>query len=218
MSDYPWRERKKQATRDAIGAAALKLAMELGPENVRVDDIAAAAGVSPRTFNNYFSSREEAICAQRLQWAHQLGDAVRARPVTEPLDRALTEAIFEVRGRRAPDRAVIRMLAATPAMQAEYLRNAVASEYALADAIVARTGCDPLGAAVLGSAYAGAIRAASEYWLREDGDVPFTDYLRAALDRVAPAARALDAAPSPLTQSPLTRSPHTQSNRESQAC
>ena len=52
------REQKKQATRAALRAAALRLALEHGPENVRVDDIADAAGVSPRTYNNYFSSRE----------------------------------------------------------------------------------------------------------------------------------------------------------------
>src|SRR6266545_806054 len=57
------RERKKQATREALRAAALRLALERGPENVRVDDIAEAAGVSPRTYNNYFSSREQAIVA-----------------------------------------------------------------------------------------------------------------------------------------------------------
>jgi AcrR family transcriptional regulator len=55
------RERKKLATREALSAAALRLALEHGPQNVRVDDIAEAAGVSPRTYNNYFSSREEAI-------------------------------------------------------------------------------------------------------------------------------------------------------------
>nr|BFE79419.1 hypothetical protein GCM10020093_020200 [Planobispora longispora] len=57
------REQKKQATREALSAAALRLALERGPDNVRVDDIAEAAGVSPRTYNNYFSSREQAIVA-----------------------------------------------------------------------------------------------------------------------------------------------------------
>src|SRR5258706_3745207 len=55
------REKKKRATRDALQAAALRLALERGPENVRVEDIAEAAGVSPRTYNNYLSSREQAI-------------------------------------------------------------------------------------------------------------------------------------------------------------
>src|SRR2546430_11883605 len=57
------RARKKRATRKALRDAALRLALERGPGNVRVDDIAEAAGVSPRTYNNYFSSREQAIVA-----------------------------------------------------------------------------------------------------------------------------------------------------------
>ena len=57
------REKKKTATRQALREAALRLALERGPDNVRVDDIADAAGVSPRTYNNYFSSREQAIVA-----------------------------------------------------------------------------------------------------------------------------------------------------------
>ena len=59
------RERKKLATRQALSAAALRLAVERGLDNVLVEDIAAEAGVSPRTFNNYFSSKYEAICAHR---------------------------------------------------------------------------------------------------------------------------------------------------------
>src|ERR1700730_17662225 len=57
------RARKKLATRQALGAAAMRLAIEHGLENVLVEDIAAAADVSPRTFNNYFASKYEAICA-----------------------------------------------------------------------------------------------------------------------------------------------------------
>src|SRR5258705_5932723 len=75
------RERKKQATREALRAAALRLALERGPENVRVDDIAEAAGVSPRTYDNYFSSREQAIIAAvTAERASRVSAAVAARP------------------------------------------------------------------------------------------------------------------------------------------
>ncbi|GAB3453079.1 hypothetical protein GCM10027570_31870 [Streptomonospora sediminis] len=55
------RERKKLATRRTLLHEAIRLAAEFGSEQVTVDDIAAAANVSKRTFFNYFSSKEEAI-------------------------------------------------------------------------------------------------------------------------------------------------------------
>jgi AcrR family transcriptional regulator len=55
------RERKRLATRRAILLAAITVVREKGFEAATVDEIARIADVSPRTFFNYFSSKEEAI-------------------------------------------------------------------------------------------------------------------------------------------------------------
>lgn len=52
------RARKRAATRAAIEQAAIDLALEHGYDNVTVDMICAASMVSPRTFFNYFGSKE----------------------------------------------------------------------------------------------------------------------------------------------------------------
>ncbi|OIH97028.1 TetR/AcrR family transcriptional regulator [Curtobacterium sp. MCBA15_001] len=55
------RERKRRATRLAIQQAALRIAIEDGLAAVTVDEVSRRADISPRTFFNYFPSKEQAI-------------------------------------------------------------------------------------------------------------------------------------------------------------
>jgi AcrR family transcriptional regulator len=55
------RERKRTETWTALHDAATRLTLEKGPESVTTEQIAASANVSPRTFFNYFSTKEDAI-------------------------------------------------------------------------------------------------------------------------------------------------------------
>ncbi len=188
------RSRNKQATRDAIGAAALRLAVEQGPDGlklVRVSDIASAAGISPRTYNNYFSSREEAICAFHADQARRLGRALRARPADEPLAAAISAAAIEVFAESEPDRAGLALIMSTPELQGEALKAFTLAEEPLAAAIAERTGGDDnLSSQVLAAAVAAAIRVAGRYWLGTTATLPFAEVLGEALRHVLPAGRA----------------------------
>jgi AcrR family transcriptional regulator len=190
------RERKKNATREALSEAALKLALEHGADNVRVDDIAEAAGVSPRTYNNYFSSREQAIVAAIVaERALRAGAALRDRPLDEPLDEAVIESLIE-QYTSEPAGETLKLLTSAPSLRSEFVATVGGLEQPLAAAIIARTGIDELAATVLAAAVSAAARVAVERWVqpRPSGFVVvrggrLADQLREALEHVAPALR-----------------------------
>src|SRR5262245_58775412 len=93
--DLGLRERKKLDTRRALSDAALELALECGLENVTRDAIAARANVSLRTFNNYFTSKHDAIAYRQFERIRRSLAALRDRPSDEPLWTAITEAVLE---------------------------------------------------------------------------------------------------------------------------
>jgi AcrR family transcriptional regulator len=179
------RERKKAETRDAIARAAVKLALRDGLENVRVADVAAAADVSPRTYNNYFASIAEAVCAEMTDRAIALAGVVLLRPKAEPLHEAITNAIIEEHGQ--PNRQLIKMIIHTPALRAEFFKAIVARDAALAEAIAERTGTPPgdLFPQILAAAVSGVTRVVTQRWLQDD-TVDYATLLRQALALVAP--------------------------------
>jgi AcrR family transcriptional regulator len=183
------RERKKAATRESLGAAAMRLAVQRGLENVLVEDIAAEAGVSTRTFNNYFASKYEAICARGMERSLRVGDELRRRPPGEPLTEAITNAVIEgyAGGTRAPGKEWmegVRLVIASPALQGEYLRTHYSTQRMLAAAIAERTGSDleaDMFPAVLAGAVTAAIQVAHERWLGADPPVALIPLIREAL-------------------------------------
>jgi AcrR family transcriptional regulator len=84
------RERQRRETRAALSRFAIRLCLQRVWENVTVDDIAAAANVSPRTFRNYFPTKAEAVAAGHLEHTLRIADQLRARPVDEELWTAIT--------------------------------------------------------------------------------------------------------------------------------
>jgi len=173
---------------DAAGAERRRhpAAVEQGFDNLRVEEIAEAAGVSPRTFNNYFSSKEEAICAARITQSERLAAALRARPEDEPLIDALID-VFRAEHIREPSRAVFRLMHSTPALSGEFLRSAMAAEAPLIEAIAHRTGTDPakdLLPRVAAAAIFGAMRVSIQQWMCVADSPPYVTVLGDALNQL----------------------------------
>jgi AcrR family transcriptional regulator len=142
------RERKKLGTRWALSDAALELSIERGLDNVTREDIANRAGVSLRTFNNYFTGKYEAIAFRQIDRTRQGLDAFRERPADEPLWSAITQAMLapleaegavNVRPTRE-ELVVLRDLMAARDLRAALTKDLFAD---WVDAVAQRTGTDP---------------------------------------------------------------------------
>ena len=94
------RERKRLATRRAIQIATLQLLDERGLDGVTVDEISRRADISPRTFFNYFGSKEQAL----------LGDA------PELPEGPIAEAFVAADGPLLDDLAVVMVVAGENAL------------------------------------------------------------------------------------------------------
>ncbi len=188
------RERKKRETRAALGLAAIRLCLERGWAAVTVDDIAAAADVSPRTFRNYFASKAAAVAATHLERTRRIADELRARPADEPLWDAILAAVHSeyavadgsVRDSRS--QAALRRLLAEPALHGEVLKADATARVALAAAIAERTGTDvatdvypTLVAAVVGAGTSVAV----EQCLHAPQPIPIGPVLREVFARIA---------------------------------
>lgn len=87
------RERKKAETRRALASAALRLADEQGPDRVTVEAIAEAANVSPRTFFNYFATKDDAIVGAAPASSSMLMQGLLTTSPDEPAIEALRVAV-----------------------------------------------------------------------------------------------------------------------------
>ena len=198
------RERKKAETRTALSWAAIHLTVERGFDNVKVEDIAEAAGVSPRTFNNYFASKAEAIVSRHLERSRRIAQALRERPADEPLWQAITAAAMaqfepgpEIEAMPMTDPAQwvagLRVMVAEPALQGEMLRAAAIAADEFAAAVADRTGTDlqrDMYPHLVVAAVTAANNVATQHYLRADPPV--------GMDRLVPEALAQFAAGLPI--------------------
>lgn len=180
MTETSLRERKKVATRRALGRAAARLAVERGVDGVTIEAIADAAGVSPRTFHNYFPGKEEAIVAPLTDGARDVIDALRARPPGEPIWDALQAVVGDAMlSDDAPGEviALVRVVKQNPALVGGQLRGLGEMQRQIAEVIAARTGTHAgrdLYPNLLAGAAGVAMRTAVDLWAdgRTGADLP----------------------------------------------
>lgn len=138
------RERKKAATRLALHEAALRLVADRGLDQVSIEDIAARADVSPRTFFNYYPTKDDAVVGLDPSAAPRLAEEFLA----QPLHASPVAALRAVHQQRAMEMAQepelwplrMKVIDAHPALIVRLMASFAESERALAAAVAERTG------------------------------------------------------------------------------
>jgi AcrR family transcriptional regulator len=187
------RERKKLDTRKALSDAAAQLVLERGLENVTRDDIAATAGVSLRTFSNYFAGKYDALAYRQIERTRRSLAVLRRRPTDEPLWTAVTAALLEpLESEGAED------FLPNAAQQAELRKVVLAPEVRTAvskevfaewvDVIAERTGTDPardMYPRLVVGVIRAVVEAAMDSYVQADPPAHITTLLRRGLADVA---------------------------------
>jgi AcrR family transcriptional regulator len=180
------RERKKLATRRLLRRATLDLVAERGLSNVTVEDIAEAAEVSPRTFFNYFPSKEAALfggAPDRATELHELiASGAAGRPAVEALRAALAQdadAIIEELRSLGDDPAHwlrrMKIARTDPHVLAAQAAQMAKLERAVAGGLAARLGTDQETdpyPGVLAAAAVSTVRGCLSFWAGTGGVVP----------------------------------------------
>jgi AcrR family transcriptional regulator len=180
MTELPTslRERKKVKTRLAIREHAMALFKDQGYDRTTVEQIAAAAEVSPSTFFRYFPSKEEVVLQD--DYDALLIAAFHAQKADVPPLRALRNAITEVfssmpESQQAQEAERIRIMSAVPELRARMLAQVSEMIQMLADAVAERVGRESDDFEV--RTFAGALVGVALGIAADPHDDPGLDYL-----------------------------------------
>jgi AcrR family transcriptional regulator len=188
------RERKKYETHRALAVAAVELIAERGLESVTVEDIAAVAGVSVRTFFNYFASKEDAVVIAHPDHLERTERAIE-RFLAQPAELSTLDALVVVMREELaavgdnPREWLARVTAIkkNPALYHRALAMNAEQVEPLTAAIARRAGCEPadLFPALLLAVVGGAVNAAMMRWRDGGGEEAVTELFDEAVASVA---------------------------------
>lgn len=188
--DTPRRGRPPGTSARALELVALRLFTEQGFEDTTVEQIAAAAGVSRRTFFRYFESKADVLWHEFDGEVRALRAAFAAIRPGVPLMAAIRQAVVGVNSYRAEDvpelRTRMNLIGTIPALQASAAHHYDHWERAISEFAAARLGqpVSSLYPLAIGRATLAVCRSAYDQWA-ERADADLTYYLDEALGALA---------------------------------
>ncbi|GAB3350103.1 TetR/AcrR family transcriptional regulator [Modestobacter lapidis] len=192
MAERGLRERKKADTRSALADATLRLAADRGWEQVTVEAITDAAGVSYRTFFNHFSAKEEALLLPGGDDQPRLSARLRDQPADIAVLDAVRAALHDELADLETDPGALRnrmtVVLGNPSLLPRLVEMGATDERELAQAIAERTGQDveaDLHPALLAAVLSATVRVVLGRWHLQDGATPLTTLADEALRALA---------------------------------
>jgi AcrR family transcriptional regulator len=191
--DVGLRARKKRARADAIVDAAQRLVLAHGFDAVTVEAIAEAAGISPRTFFNYFESKDDAVLGQGSfdldpGFRTEFVDGGPTGRLTADLE-VLAAALLGAVAGSAPDAParVLELLQAEPRLLAGHFAWFERHKNQIEDLFARRHARRPLPAdpSTCTTVVFLLVRAALDDWDRDGRHGDVTDHLPSALAAIA---------------------------------
>jgi TetR/AcrR family transcriptional regulator, regulator of mycofactocin system len=174
-------------SRAAIERVAFSLFLRRGFDQVRVEEIAAAAGIGRRTFFRYFQSKNDVVWGDFHDHLEQFRGSLSATGPDVPLARALVDSIVAF-NTYAEDEAVqhrqrMELILTVPELQAYSTLQFAAWRTVVAEFVASRTGGRPddIEPQVVARTALGAAMAAYDRWL-QPGEMPLVDIMREALE------------------------------------
>ncbi len=184
------RGRPPGTSRRELELIALRLFTDQGFESTTIEQIAAQAGVSKRTFFRYFSSKANVLWSEFDREVGTIHAALAGVPAGVPMMDAIRRAVVTANHYGPQDVPELRMrmnlIGCVPALQSSAAVHYDAWERAISDFVATRIGqpADSLYPLAVGRATLAACRAAYDRWsARADADLTY--YLDAALAALA---------------------------------
>lgn len=172
------RERKRRDTLQRIAQTGLELFMAKGYEETTLDDIAAAAGISRRTFFHYFKSKDEILLAWQSGLAESLRAAVMEAATDQPPLDALCGALLKLAVLFDTETTIgiARLLRSTDQLRAANQAKFLHLEQAAFEAMCRRwpQRARREGLRMVAMMALGAFRIAIDEWTEAGGKEPFT--------------------------------------------
>lgn len=161
---------------------ALGLFQDEGFDQVTLDGLAAAAGVSRSTFLRYFGTKEDVVLSAFDPLGDLMTDALRARPASEStltaLRRALDPVTVHFATRPAEQLALLRLVQGTPALCARLREKHVGWHPRLLAVLTERSpDTSTVVCQVRVAAALDCLTVALEHWVAAECTVPLADLL-----------------------------------------